>query len=354
MNADAEILFGIEGRFGRVHLNQPQRLNALSIEMLAAFRAQLRDWTADPAVAAVMVTAEGDRAFSTGGNLRQLYTAPERAASGAEFYRNAYGLIAAVQGFPKPSVALVDGVAMGGGAGIAINGSHCVVTERALFAMPETGIGLFPDVGAAQFLYRCPGRTGMYLALTGARIQAADLVDLGLADAFVPLARLDDLVAALVAADLPEGPDAGDAIGELIGGFTAEAGPPQLTMHREVMDRAFARNSVPEIIEALCAADGYWAIETADDLEEKSPTSLTIAHRLMREGPAMTFRELMRTEYRLVRALLERDDFFEGIRAAIIDKDRKPRWQPARLADVTTAEIDACFAEPEGGDLEFD
>ncbi len=339
------------GGIGRVHLNSPGTFNALSKEMCIAFRRALLGWVGDDDVKAVVVTSEGDGAFCAGGDIQALYAAKQAGDPNiSDFFWHEYRLNHAVHSFPKPYVAVVDGIVMGGGAGVSVHGSHRIVTERTLFAMPETGIGLFPDVGATEFLPRCPGALGMYLALTGARLKAADAIHAGIGTHFVPSGKVADLVDRLAAADLGAGTRAIDAI---VAGAAESPGPVQIREHARVIDACFAAPDVPAIIAALEEADGYFAIETAEELRTKSPTSLLVTHRQLGEGAGLGWEEIVRREYRIACAFLDGHDFFEGIRAAVIDKDRKPRWDPARLDDISEAAVAACFA-PLERELEFD
>ncbi len=346
MTADDDILFHVEGGLARVHLNAPGPFNALTREMCIVFRDQLARWRDDPAVAAVLVTAEGERAFCAGGDIRRLHDIGKTdPVEGRTFFWHEYRLDHAVHRFPKPYVALVDGIVMGGGVGVSVHGSHRVVTENTTFAMPECGIGLFPDVGATEFLDRAPGALGMYLGLTGARLKAADAILAGFATHFVPRARLGELAAGL-AANV-------EAIDAYIAGFAQDPGKPPLDEHRHLIDRHFAADTVAGIIAGLDAEDGYWAIETADDLRGMSPTSLRVTQRLLRDGPGLDFDALMRMEYRMACAFLAGHDFFEGIRAAVIDKDRKPKWAPARLDDVDD-HMTASYFAPVTPELDLD
>ena len=345
------IAFAVEGAVGRVLLDAPATFNALTREMCIAFRARLLDWAGDPAIAAVTVSGAGERAFCAGGDIRALYES-HRAGDGAAstFFWHEYRLDRAVHEFPKPCVSLVDGIVMGGGVGISVHGSHRVMTERTMFAMPECGIGLFPDVGGTAFLPRAPGELGMYLALTGARLKAADAIHAGIGTHYVPSADLPALGDALAAADLSGGIAAVDAV---IADFARDPGPVQLREHASVIDRCFAAPSVREILDALEAEDGYFAIETADTLRTNSPTSMLVTHRQLRGGAGLDFDAVMRREYRMACAFLDGHDFFEGVRAAVIDKDRKPRWDPARLEDVREEDVERHFA-PVERELSFD
>ena len=349
---NAEVLFDVEGRVGRIHLNQPGSFNALTRNMCQSLRARLLEWRDDDAIAAVVVTAEGERAFCAGGDIRALYDAArDDWQAGMPFFWDEYRLDHAVHHFPKPYVALVDGIVMGGGVGISVHGSHRVVTERTTFAMPETGIGLFPDVGASVFLPSCPGETGMYLGLSGARLKAANTIYVGFGTHYVDSRRIDDLAKALCAADL--GGDAAAAVDAVLAEFAGDPGAADLDDHRPVIDAAFAAGSVEEILAALRAEDGYWAIETADRIGEKSPTSLKVTYRQLRAGASMTFDDAMRMEYRMVAEMLRRPDFFEGIRAAVVDKDRNPTWRPGDLNDVAADAVERYFA-PLDEELRFD
>jgi enoyl-CoA hydratase len=321
----SEILFRREGYLGRITLNRPKTLNALTHRMCTAMLAQLRLWADDPSVRAVVIDAVPGRAFCAGGDIRAIYEMGKRRdGSAAEFFTSEYRLNAAVKHFPKPYVALIGGIAMGGGVGISIHGSHRVASENALFAMPETAIGLFPDVGGTYALPRLPGQIGMYLALTGARLAASDMRYAMIATHYVPAARFDEIIQRLA-----HGEDA-DAI---LLGIAAEPGPPSLAAHRQSIERAFAQDSVERVIDAL-ADEGEWGRETANLLATRSPTSLKLTFRAMREGANKNFDSCMKMEYRLTMRALEGHDLYEGVRAAVIEKDQRPRWQPQSLAGV--------------------
>ncbi len=342
-----DILFERRGGLGLVCLNRPQALNALTVEMTRRLDRALRDWAADSKVTAVAIRGVGGRAFCAGGDVRALSAAGPGSPYSDLFYREEYALNRRIFRFPKPYVALIDGIVMGGGVGVSAHGSHRVATERTLFAMPETGIGLFPDVGATWLLSRCPGETGIYLGLTGARIPAADLIALGLAETMVPSQRLDALEAALA--------EVGGAaeLDAAIAGLAADPGAPALQAYRAAIDRCFAEPTVERILAALDAEGTAWARSTAAALREKSPTSLKVALRQLRLGRELPdFEAAMRLEFRLVQRFMAGGDFFEGVRAAVIEKDRRPRWRPDRLEAVDEATVDAYFA-PLERELEF-
>jgi enoyl-CoA hydratase len=339
-----DILFARRGRLGHVLLNRPRALNALTHAMSIKFDAALRAWASDPAVETVCITGAGDRAFCAGGDVRALYQAGPGGRLTRDFYWDEYRLNRRIHRYPKPYVALIDGIAMGGGVGVSVPGRFRVVSEKALFAMPETGIGLFPDVGGTYFLSRCPGEIGVYLGLTGARLKAVDLVYAGLATHHVPSERLGELLSAL------ESEPAEAALDR----FAESPGHPPLAAQREAIDRCFAGESIEDILDALDREGSAWAKATRDALMQKSPTSLRVSLRQLRAGRELDFEECMRLEYRLVRRFMAGHDFFEGVRAVVVDKDNKPRWRPAQLADVTPAMVDPYFASLGAEELAFD
>jgi enoyl-CoA hydratase len=254
--------------------------------------------------------------------------------SAQAFFATEYRLNAAIKHFPKPYVALIDAIAMGGGVGVSVHGTHRVIGEDAIFAMPETAIGLYPDVGGSYFLPRLPGELGMYLALTGVRIGAADMLYAGIATHFVRAAQFAGIAPALAR---------GESVDAILSRLAQDSGPAPLAGIRDAVDRAFAASSVQAILQAL-GREGEWGRETAALLGTRSPTSLKLTFRAMREGKARDFDACMRMEYRITTRALEGHDLYEGVRAAVIDKDQKPRWQPDSLEKVPEAAIAAYFA----------
>ena len=330
MNADEDILFEQRGGVMRVTLNRPAALNALTLEMALTLEPLLADWAADATIAAVVVEGAGDRAFCAGGDIMHLYRgrSPEGNAFGAAFFAAEYRLNRAIKVFPKPYIALIDGIAMGGGVGLSVHGSHRIATERTLFAMPETGIGLFPDVGGSYFLPRLPGALGKFLGLTGWRIKAADCLYCGIADAFVPSEQLPALVEALTAADWPIG-DPGDTASRLIADCAGDPGAATLAPLREAIDRCFAADDLTAIRAALAGEGADWSTKTLALLDKASPTSQAITLEQLKRGASLDFDACMTMEYRLSRACLAGHDFYEGIRAAVVEKDQAPGWRPA-------------------------
>ena len=341
-SGEAEILFERRGALGLVTLNRPRALNALSLAMLGAMQAQLDAWAGDAAVTRVVLRGRGGRAFCAGGDIRQIYALAKAGAHAAvdAFWRAEYGLDATVQRYPKPVVSLIEGLVMGGGNGISVHGSHRVSSEHYSFAMPEVGIGLFPDVGMTYVLPRLPGCTGTYLALTGARIGPGDAHAVGLATHHAAAADFDEIVDGL-------------ASGGPIEALLADRGrpvpdPETLVAARAVIDACFSAATVAEILARLEADGSPFATGTAALMRTRSPTSLVLVREQMRRGAASSFPEAMLTEYRMVSALMRGHDFFEGVRAAVIDKDGAPAWKPASLDAVDPASIAAAFA-PTGG-----
>ncbi len=354
MNDDREILFEARGGVGFVLLNRPRALNALGLSLIEAFDAQIEAWAADAAVEAVVVRGAGHRAFCAGGDVRSIWEGGRNVGGPAsDLFRREYMLIRRIKVLPKPYIALVDGIAMGGGVGVCVHGSHRVVTERTTIALPETQIGLFPDVGSAHFLPRLPGALGLYLGLTGVRLKAADALYAGLADHYVESARLPDLEAALAAADWSGG-DAHGVVAATLDAFASQAGAPALAEDRAAVERCFGQDSVAAILAALEAEGGDWAQRTLERLRACSPTSLEVTFEQLRRGRRLGFDEAMIMEFRLSQAFLARHDFHEGIRAIVIDKDNAPKWRPDTLAEVTPALVEAHFAHLGDKELRFD
>ncbi|QRM57511.1 enoyl-CoA hydratase/isomerase family protein [Sinorhizobium sp. BG8] len=332
------------GAIGRIRLNRPRALNSLTLEMVRDMQAALDAFERDPGVAAVLVTGEGERGLCAGGDIRAIHDAGRTGSDlPRTFWREEYRLNARINRYSKPYVALMDGIVMGGGVGVSVYGSHRVVTERTRLAMPETGIGFFPDVGASWFLTRQPNELGTYVALTGEPLGAADALTLGLADRYVPSDRLPALIEALT--NLP--PDAtGKAISDAILRFCETPQPGALEPKQAEIDRLFHFTSVEEILEALERVQSPFAEKVMGVLRTKSPLSLAVTMRLLRLGrESRTLEACLQREFAATTAVLRSPDFYEGVRAAIIDKDRNPQWQPATLEKVTDAAL-APFFEP--------
>ena len=362
MNED-EILFGREGGLATIVINRPQALNALTLDNYRHLAPVLAAWAADPTVFAVAIRGAGGRAFCAGGDILALYRAgrgsPPDPEFPAIFFREEYELIRRVHRYPKPYVAIIDGITMGGGAGISVNGAFRVATERTLFAMPETGIGLFPDVGATRFLNLCPGRIGRYLGLSGARLDAADTLFCGLATHFVPQARIAALLGVLAHASVEPGREAA-AVAAVLDRFAGDPGPAPLAGLEPAIDRCFAGDTLAAILAALQeeAASGgeyaAWAAATRASLLAKSPTSLAITLHQLTLGQGFNIEAALALEYRMTRHVMAAEDFYEGVRAMLIDRDKKPHWRPASLAEIDADTVARYFAPIGERELRWD
>jgi len=339
--AEPEIYCEKRGRLGLISLNRGKALNALSTGMVQAIAGALEEWRHEESIAHVAIRSLDEKAFSAGGDLRGLYDAglaakAEGRSPPADFFTDEYRLNYAIRTYPKPYIALIDGIVMGGGVGVSVNGSHRVAGERISFAMPEVGIGFFPDVGGTFILPRVPCFAGTWLALTGTRIGRADCLWAGLATQATSGSRFEALVEALAA---------GGETDDILEGFAEDGGPSELEGEASRFAEVFSAETVEEILERLKARpDWERGRKALDAIGTKSPTSLKIALRQMQVGADADFAETMRTEYRIVHRVLEGDDLYEGIRAQIVDKDRDPKWSPPSLAEVSEADIDAYFA----------
>jgi len=347
-----EVLVERHGAAGVLTLNRPKALNALTLGMVRAMDRALNDWAADPSITRIIVRAAGGRAFSAGGDIRHLHDLVKAGAmdEALSFWREEYHLNVLIHRYPKPYISLIDGIVMGGGAGVSINGSHRIAGDRFTFAMPEVGIGFFPDVGATYFLPRLPGELGAWCALTGNRIGADDAVIGGLATHRVASDRLEALFEALVA---------GTPVEAAIAAVAQPASDGPLGVSRSTIARLFTGSTVEAVLAALDAeaagtgADTAFSRDTAALIRTKSPTSLRIALAQVRRGGAWSFEDCMRAEFRIVSRLVQGHDFVEGVRAAIIDKDNAPVWLPATLADCPEAVVDHHFAPLGVSDLVF-
>ncbi|MEW5632152.1 enoyl-CoA hydratase/isomerase family protein [Streptomyces hydrogenans] len=341
--ATDDVLRRTEGRAGFVTLDRPRAINALTHPMVRALDAALTAWEHDPAVTTVVLRGAGERGLCAGGDIRAIHDdARAGGTASAAFWRDEYRLNARIARYPKPYVAFMDGIVMGGGVGVSAHGSVRVVTERSRIAMPETGIGFVPDVGGTWLLGRAPGELGTHLALTGAQIGAADALLAGLADHHVPAAALDAL-----AADLTRLP-----VDEALARHTTAPAPGVLAEQREWIDACYAAPTVEEIVDRLFDTGVPAAKETATTLLAKSPTALKATLTVLRAARGLDSLEaVLNLEYRASCAALTSHDLVEGIRAQVVDKDRNPRWEPAALAAVTDADVSRYLTPPPGGDL---
>ena len=344
-----EVLFEERGVVGLVTLNRPKALNAVTIGMVRMLTAKLIAWAANPSIKLVVVQGACGKAFCAGGDIRKLYDVGKdgRFEEALTFWREEYRLNRIIKRYQKPYVSLIDGIVMGGGVGLSAHGSHRIAGDKYLFAMPEVGIGFFPDVGATYVLPRLPSSMGIYLALTGARIKAADALAIGLATHAVPSERFAEVLDAL-ALDEP--------LDQTLRKFMAPAAQPPLDRQRAVIHAAFSQQTLGAVLDrlnGLSKAGSHFAGETLATIRSKSPTSLAIAFEQMRRGPTLSFEDAMALEFRIVSRIGEGTDFYEGVRAVIVDKDQKPVWMPSRIEDVSPSVIEAYFAPLTDDELTF-
>jgi enoyl-CoA hydratase len=347
MSDEPEIICEIRGSAGFVLLNRPKALNALNLPMVRELARALDAWERDPAVTRVVVAGAGEKAFCAGGDIRSLHDLGKAGQHDEmlTFWREEYILNARIQSYPKPYVALVDGIVMGGGVGLSLHGGHRVAGERWLFAMPEVGIGFFPDVGATYALPRLPDHAGTWLALTGDRVGQADALALGLATHAVPSARMAELAQALTGSD---------PVDATLARFASDPGPGKLAPERTVISHCFGAATLPDVLgrlDAKAAAGDAFAARALATIRAKSPTSVAIAFEQMRRGGSLSFAEAMRLEYRIVSRIPRGHDFYEGVRAVVIDKDQKPSWRPQTLEELDPAAVAAYFAPLGGSEL---
>ncbi|MCX4530868.1 enoyl-CoA hydratase/isomerase family protein [Streptomyces sp. NBC_00841] len=342
---DDSVLTRVEGRVGHVILNRPKALNALSHGMVRRVDETLTDWEHDPDVETVVITGAGERGLCAGGDIRSIHEdARTGGRASADFWYDEYRLNARIARYPKPYVAFMDGIVMGGGVGISAHGSVRVATERSRIAMPETGIGFVPDVGGTHLLSRAPGELGTHLALTGAPIGVADARLCGLADHFVPSDRLPALLA-----DLATAP-----VAEVLPRYATQAPAGELAGHREWIDACYASDRVEEIVRRLLDTGLAEAKEAAGTILTKSPTALKVTLAALRRTRELgSLERALEQEYRIATASLSAPDLVEGIRAQVIDKDRAPKWSPAFLSAVTDEHVASFFAPRGDRELSF-
>jgi enoyl-CoA hydratase len=344
---DGDVVIRELGALRRITLNRPKALNAITLGMAETMTTFLRAWTEDPAIGTVMIDGAGDRAFAAGGDIRAIYDA---AKSGdtlpARFWATEYHLNVLIARYPKPVVAIMDGLVMGGGVGLASHAAHRVVTERSSVAMPEVGIGFFPDVGVAYLLARAPGSVGTHLMLTGERIGAADAIYSGLADIYIPTSNLAGLPTAL--ADCRSAAEIATTLKEITAPPTAGA----LETARSWIDRCYGADKVEDIVAHLHGREEAHAAFGV--ISKASPTSLKVTLRNLRDAAKFDrVEQSFQQDYRIALACVAGHDFIEGIRAAIVDKDRNPAWHPVRLEEVTDDIVDRHFRSVGALELQF-
>jgi enoyl-CoA hydratase len=346
----SDVLVRVSGACGRITLNRPRALNALTLEMVSVMHSALMTWSNDASIQFVLVDGAGERGLCAGGDIRAMYTAviTDNQKQAIDFLRNEYRLNYLISRYPKPYVVLMDGIVMGGGIGISGHASHRVVTERSELAMPETAIGFIPDVGGTHLLGTAPDELGTYLGLTGNRIGAADAISCRLADIMVLSENLLNLMH-----DLEKCNDA-VAVDDSLRAYTAQAPLGMTAEQRDWIKECFAAQTVEEIFVALAQHPHPEARKALEELEKKSPTSLKVTLAALRN--ARSFNDLascLQQEYHLAQACLRQHDFVEGVRAAIVDKDRSPKWYPDRLDRVTPEDVQQYFSKSRMGELDL-
>lgn len=343
----SEVSFQFAGRIGWIRLNRPRVINAITAEMAEKIALQLERWKTEPDLRLVVISGEGERGFCAGGDMARLYEARNSGITelAARLFGWGYRLDYIVYRYPVPVLVWMDGVVMGGGAGIGSAASHRIVTERTKWAMPELNIGFFPDVGSSYFLNRMPGRIGLYLALTSSVITGEDLLYLGAAEVYTSSGRWDEAKANLQS--LGEGGFASRQLSELLAQMQDKpTRPSRLAALRERIDDHFARATIEDILASLERAAGEgdeWAWETLTALRRKPPTSLKVTLRQFQSGRGKSLADCLRMEMDMSMNFVAHDDLYEGIRAVLIDKDRNPRWQPAELGDVDERRVRSFF-----------
>ena len=340
---DPHILFEKRGALGLIILNRPKALNALTHGMCTGMHKMLAEWAGDDTVRAVAIRGEGPRAFCAGGDIRSMAeSSRDKTPAAAKFLHDEYLLNARIGSYPKSYIALTHGVVMGGGAGVSVHGRYRLADEDLAFAMPETGIGFIPDIGSSFFLSRCPGEAGLYLGLTGARIGLGDALALGLVTHSVAQSDHASLIARL---------EHGAPAAEAVAAFARSAPLSPLGEHRARIDTIFAASSVEGVLERLDRDGSDFSAQTARVIRTRSPESLKLAFRLLREGKSLSRHECLKMEYRVGSRRVMSADFREGVRSVLIDKDGAPRWNPERLADVKEADIAGYFASLGGNEI---
>ncbi|KAM9122964.1 3-hydroxyisobutyryl-CoA hydrolase, mitochondrial [Pangshura tecta] len=351
----AEVLLEKRGCAGVITMNRPKALNALNLSMIRQIYPQLKTWEKDPETFLIIIKGTGGKAFCAGGDIRAITDAGKVGDKLAQdFFREEYILNNAVGTCQKPYVALIDGITMGGGVGLSVHGPFRVATEKTLFAMPETAIGLFPDVGGGYFLPRLPGKIGYYLALTGCRLKGRDLQKAGIATHFVESEKLSALEEDLIALKSPSK----ENVADVLNSYHMKCKIDQekqfvLDEHMDKINSLFSANSMEEIIQNLKQDGSPFALKQLETINKMSPTSLKMTLRQLREGASLNLQDVLTMEYRLSQACMRGHDFYEGVRAVLIDKDQVPKWKPATLEEVTDEFVDNCFKSLGNSDLKL-
>lgn len=348
-----EELKGKQGDVGQIILNRPTTLNALTHEMSLAIERQLIAWQHESSIKAVVIYSNVEKAFCVGGDLRHLYDlGKNNDPKCLEFFWDEYRLNRRIHNYPKPYIALLDGITMGGGVGISLHGSHRVGASQLQLAMPETGIGFFPDIGGSFLLSRCPGQTGTYLGLTGDRVDIDDACFLGWIDYFVPRDRWNDLLMRLTETKWDD--DAHVVVDNLLHEFSQPPKHSKFKKIKKIIDKHFSYDSVEDVLKNLKKDPDAWAQEIAKILLTKSPMSLKVTLREIRKGTTLDLDDCLKMEYCLAQHFIKDHDFYEGVRSIIIDKDQKSNWKPNRLDEISEADVENYFKPLQKEILFFD
>ncbi len=333
------------GQLAKITLNSPKKLNALSEEMCIPLGSKLADWRKDKNVKAVLITGAGDKAFCAGGDIVDVVRVGKAEPLKAlEFFRAEYRTNWRIKNFPKPYISFLDGIVMGGGVGLSVHGHYRVATERSMFAMPETTIGFYPDVGGTYFLPRLDGNMGMFLGLTGFRIYAADMLNLGIATHYIHSSKLDELEIALKKLDYGE--DGFEEVEALLAKHCSQPNDDSLLADNEAkINRLFEGNKLSEVMANIAADDSEFAQKIAKTLSRMSPIAMAVTFEQIKRGSHLDFDMCMQLEMRLSSQMMHGSDFFEGVRALLVDKDKSPKWQPDKLEEISKPMIQCYFAE---------
>jgi enoyl-CoA hydratase/carnithine racemase len=343
----SDILFEIKegdfGQFGFITLNRPKALNALTADMLIAMSKKLQEWADDNSIVAVIVNSNSEKAFCAGGDVVSLYkNGRQHKEKAMDFFWHEYRLNHLIHHYPKPYIPILNGITMGGGVGVSLHGNCPVATENFSFAMPETGIGFFPDVGGSFLLANRKDSSGYYLGLTGSRISVSDTYYYGLTPHVIKNDDINSLVDALLHSDLTENPVT--RVHQLFNEYTFDADESSLKLQASLMRSAFSKDSVSDIVTALESDGSEWAVKTLKTLSHKSPLSLAVTFEQLRRAKTLDMGQCMQMEYRMVSRFIDGDDFYEGVRALLIDKDKSPKWSHSSIAEVKADEVGAYFA----------
>ncbi|XP_076603043.1 3-hydroxyisobutyryl-CoA hydrolase, mitochondrial [Chaetodon auriga] len=352
---EPEVLLEKVGRAGVITMNRPKVLNALNMTMIQQIYPQLMKWENDKETDIVIIRGAGGKAFCAGGDIRAVTEAGKAGDPLAEdFFRQEYILNNAIGACRKPYIALIDGITMGGGVGLSVHGRFRVATEKTLFAMPETAIGLFPDVGGGYFLPRLQGKLGLFLALTGFRLKGRDVQRAGVATHFVESKKISDLEKELVNLKSPSAEDVSRVLESFQNQSHLDSEKPfVLDKHMSDINRLFSSGSVEGIMQDLKADGSEFANKQAQTLSRMSPTSLKITYKQLQEGATLSLSEVLVMEYRLSQACMRGCDFYEGVRAVLVDKDQNPKWNPSTLEEVSDQAVEQCFSSLGEKDLTF-